>query len=1179
MKNTKQVLIGLSVLFVSSMAWADELTPPPSLATDLSIIKNLSINDVPSQITYTGSPVCPEPVVMHGENTLVAGTDYTFACTNYNEAEPDGPVSAGKANIIITGTGQYSGEVLYPFEIAPKSVQKLHMEYNDHPVFTNPFVCPDVTLTDGDKLLVKDQDYEVECQVAESVWGKSSIRVSGLNNYTGSQYGPLILEMPIILDPIAIENLEFEYASQVTYTGSPVCPEFVVKDGEYQLIEGVDYTVACLSYLESETDGPVNAGKAYAVITGKGIYTGEQELYFEITPKSMKDWGFDYGYHLFNTSVCPDVVMMDGDKRLVKNKDYDVICHFGDKPYIEVVGINNYTGSSYDALSFVSLQIEYANLIEYTGSPICPEFSVSYWGSTELVKGVDYTVTCKSYLESETDGPVNAGKAYALITGMGEFAGIEEVYFEIAPKSVQKLHMEYNDHPVFTNPFVCPDVTLTDGDKLLVKDQDYEVECQVAESVWGKSSIRVSGLNNYTGSQYGPLILEMPIILDPIAIENLEFEYASQVTYTGSPVCPEFVVKDGEYQLIEGVDYTVACLSYLESETDGPVNAGKAYAVITGKGIYTGEQELYFEITPKSMKDWGFDYGYHLFNTSVCPDVVMMDGDKRLVKNKDYDVICHFGDKPYIEVVGINNYTGSSYDALSFVSLQIEYANLIEYTGSPICPEFSVSYWGSTELVKGVDYTVTCKSYLESETDGPVNAGKAYALITGMGEFAGIEEVYFEIAPKSVQNTTIEFENNLVYTGSPLCPEVVVKDGDKVLVKDIDYEVVCEDNVNAYGKPTVGIFGLGNYTGENYEPFTIARATPVVTALSLTYTGEPQELALSTNFGTVLYSTDGIEYSTEPPTATDAGSYKVTYKIEMGDNWEGVGPEVMEVTIEPKKTVYSAIEIAEDQNGTHATLDGVYSAQDTIKITEDVYVDAVSIGRVFKKSNGYSTLMLPFDIDLSMLSGADGIYEFSNVDVENAIVYVKAATSIKAHRPYLVSLGGTLGVEGGVTIKHTVGASTDDTQGKWVFKGSYGYKKWEKGDAELGYAYGFAGEEKYGASIGSFVKLDVGASIRPFRAYLVYVPDGKSNSTSSPQLAKYNYTSPVYASNRNDVKPVLPNSMDIVLVEGEQTTVIGHFNTRSGEFKMKRDYDVMGRHVKAKPRNYKAYYGKKELKK
>ena len=473
-------------LFAVSTAWAGELTPPPSLAMDLSIIKNLSINNVPSQITYMGSPICPEPVVMHGENTLVAGTDYTFACTNYNEAEPDGPVSAGKANIIITGIGQYSGEVLYPFEIAPKSVQNLQMEYEDRPVFTDPFVCPDVTLTDGDKLLVKDQDYEVECQVAESLFGKSTIRVSGINNYTGSQYGPLILVMPIILDPIAIENLEFEYANQVTYTGSPVCPEFVVKNGEYQLIEGVDYTVACKSYDESEVDGPVNAGKAYAVITGKGIYTGEQEL-----------------------------------------------------------------------------------------------------------------------------------------------------YFEIAPKSVQKLHMEYNDHPVFTNPFVCPDVTLTDGDKLLVKDQDYEVECQVAESVFGKSTIRVSGINNYTGSQYGPLILEMPIILEPIAIENLEFEYANQITYTGSSVCPEFVVKDGEYQLIEGVDYTVACLSYLESETDGPVNAGKAYAVITGMGIYTGEQELYFEITPKSMKDWGFDYGYHLFNTSVCPDVVMMDGDKRLVKNKD----------------------------------------------------------------------------------------------------------------------------------------------------------------------------------------------------------------------------------------------------------------------------------------------------------------------------------------------------------------------------------------------------------------------------------------------------------------------------------------------------------------------------------------------------------------
>ena len=929
MKKAKLLLISLSVLIVSGMAWADDIS-------ELYISEDLVIDNVPFQTPYTGSPICPEPVVTHNEKVLVAGTDYTYTCTNYLDEEPDGPVSAGKANVLITGMGQYSGEIIYPFEIAPKS---------------------------------------------------------------------------------------------------------------------------------------------------------------------MKDWGFEHIDYVFNTNACPDVVLMDGDKRLVKDQDYEVICHYEGKPHIEVSGINNYTGSTYDALSIMSLGFEYDHQPTYTGSPVCPEIVVNdVNGGYVFVEGKDYTVTCKSYDESETDGPVNAGKAYAVITGIGEYIGEEEVYFEIAPKSIANKGFEYEDHPVYTDPFVCPNVVMMDGDKLLVKGQDYEVECHIDL----KSTIEVIGINNYTGSSFGPLILEMPLVLS-IAIEDLEFEYANQITYTGSPVCPEFVVKDGKYTLVEGEDYTVACKSYLESETDGPVNAGKAYAVITGMGDYTGEKELYFEVTPKSMKDWGFDHIDYVFNTNACPDVVMMDGDKRLVKDQDYEVICHYEGKPHIEVSGINNYTGSTYDALSIMSLGFEYDHQPTYTGSPVCPEIVVNdVNGGYVFVEGKDYTVTCKSYDESETDGPVNAGKAYAVITGKGDYIGEEEVYFEIA----------------------------------------------------------------------------RATPVVTAPSLFYTGEAQELTLSSTFGEVLYSTDGVNYSTEPPTATNADTYKVTFRIEMGDNWEGVEPQVMEVTIEPRKSTYSALEIAEDQDGTYATLDGVYSGQDTIEIEEDVYVKEVAIDRVFKKTSGYSTLMLPFDIEVSKLSGADGVYEFLNVDVDNAIVYVKDATFIEAHHPYLLSLGGSLGVEGGVTIKRTVDVSTKDTQGQWEFRGSYGYKKWEEGDEELGYAYGFAGEDKYGASIGNFVKIGAGATIKPFRAYLVYVPDGKSKPTSpKAQLARYNYTSPVYALSRNDVVPDLPQSMEVVRVDGQKTTVIGHFNTRSGEFTMRRDFDVMGRHVNAKPRNYKAYYGKKQLKK
>ena len=65
----------------------------------------------------------------------------------------------------------------------------------------------------------------------------------------------------------------------------------------------------------------------------------------------------------------------------------------------------------------------------------------------------------------------------------------------------------------------------------------------------------------------------------------------------------------------------------------------------------------------------------------------------------------------------------------------------------------------------------------------------------------------------------------------------------------------------------------------------------------------------------------------------------------------------------------------------------------------------------------------------------------------------------------------------------------------------------------------------------------------------------------------------------------LPDQMEVVIVERdengteEHTTVIGKFNTRTGEFKMLRNYDLKGRKVNSTNKAHKAYYGKKVLKK
>ena len=192
---------------------------------------------------------------------------------------------------------------------------------------------------------------------------------------------------------------------------------------------------------------------------------------------------------------------------------------------------------------------------------------------------------------------------------------------------------------------------------------------------------------------------------------------------------------------------------------------------------------------------------------------------------------------------------------------------------------------------------------------------------------------------------------------------------------------------------------------------------------------------------------------------------------------------------------------------------------------------------------------------------------------------------MKANTPYLVQMGEKnfklKSAAFPLTIKKT--APADTTVDGWTFRGTWEYKMWEEGDPELGYAYGFAASasETNNIKVGDFVKVGVGAWIRPMRAYLVKAELPKK----AAQLARANGN---YVTRPSFAQEELPELMSIIIDDedgdGKQTTVIGHFNTRTGEIKMnnaatKRTFDVKGRNVGDKANKARgAYYGKKILK-
>lgn len=123
------------------------------------------------------------------------------------------------------------------------------------------------------------------------------------------------------------------------------------------------------------------------------------------------------------------------------------------------------------------------------------------------------------------------------------------------------------------------------------------------------------------------------------------------------------------------------------------------------------------------------------------------------------------------------------------------------YTGVAFTPELSIKD-GNKMLVRNIDYTLTYQNN--------VNVGTSTISILGKGNYQGTTTVTFQITPKSINAVAVNPIADQTYRSTPITPEVSIRDGNRPLVKDVDYTLSYVNNVNV-GGATVTITGKGNY--------------------------------------------------------------------------------------------------------------------------------------------------------------------------------------------------------------------------------------------------------------------------------------------------------------------------------------------------------------------------------
>ena len=358
------------------------------------------------------------------------------------------------------------------------------------------------------------------------------------------------------------------------------------------------------------------------------------------------------------------------------------------------------------------------------------------------------------------------------------------------------------------------------------------------------------------------------------------------------------------------------------------------------------------------------------------------------------------------------------------------------------------------------------------------------------------------------------------------------------------------------------------------------------------------------------------------PYTTSTG-LKVSFSSNDKDNAAGLDLTVSTVPAEWQLNSTVAVGALYDDAGFYSSIlgfeeakykrigfvNGEYKDDFPVVIKEDFTVDTLLYSREFPTGT-FSTMVLPFSVNTENVEGLNAVLRYNGiktVDGKSSIrmkvvwatddwVFANKITDsqgksvhydyadMKANTPYLVQMGEEsfkLKSEAfPLTIKKT--APADTTVDGWTFRGTWEYKMWKEGDPELGYAYGFAASEskENNIDVGDFVKVGKGAWIRPMRAYLV--------KTEIPPKVQGVRANGNYVTRPSFAQEELPELMSIIIDDedgdGKQTTVIGHFNTRTGEIKMnnaatKRTFDVKGRNVGDKANKARgAYYGKKILK-
>ena len=678
---------------------------------------------------------------------------------------------------------------------------------------------------------------------------------------------------------------------------------------------------------------------------------------------NAEDFGLSLGNkkYVYNGKPQEPVVKFTyKKKKLVKDKDYTVSyrnntnacgAEAENAPQIIIRGINDYYGEISIRFTIEAKSLSKKNATLHTKKYEVDDYTVAQLQQGlkpgvqvkdtsiadladmkyQLTEGKDYTVAYA--------GHQKAGKAKAIITGIGNYAGKVELTYEIKGINLAKLTFDkipvqtYKDTPCV----VVPKISAKSLKKYKVEEICYDT-VYVNNDVPGTATIYLyakPGTKTYGDKTLTFKISKAPLTSDLLVVGTQKdangqvIPGIADVVYDAKEQKHELVVAyklNGKQILLqEGKDYAVSYSNHVnagKADKNGKI-AASAKVLIKGKGNYNGSVAKYFAIlpvgietnesfefvTPPTMKYTGKNV-----NPKVEITFINSEGKRSLLKaGKDYKVISDQKGKKgeTVEVrytiKGIGNFNQMLEKSIVVTDEKIKVtvkSATRYYTGAPIEPgEDEIAVYRGKKLIDPSEYAISYANNL--------NAGKASVMIKGV-DFYGTAT--FQITPQKLAHESnkgtirIEAPASKPYSGNPV---MFGKDELKLyqivsgryLKEGKDYVLKYAANTTP-GRATLTITGKGNYSGSMKYSFTIDRIKAfssdylVIEVNDCIYNAKTQKPKVK-----VLYYPAGTGKG-ESIELKEKSAYTVTYK-----NHKNAG--VATVIVKPKQSVYDKISVKE----------------------------------------------------------------------------------------------------------------------------------------------------------------------------------------------------------------------------------------------------------------------------